>query len=134
MHKTKKSCDIKTPWHVRDAIPLIQNLWNVLGQLNLFCALTGSVLYKGQSDKDLDIIIYPKDKSSTTFDIRDAEKLLEANGWTKQEWQLVNVPSLGPDDMAYDDVPFIQVWLTPDNKRVDLFWLTRPADVIDSDS
>lgn len=46
-------------WSLADAIRLCRRLEEKLAEREWHCSLAGSVLYRGWSDKDLDIIIYP---------------------------------------------------------------------------
>ena len=44
---------------IQEAVKFIQWLEPQLAAKHIHCALTGSVLYKGASNNDLDVIIYP---------------------------------------------------------------------------
>lgn len=44
---------------------LCQTMEPVLREIGYHCALTGSVLYAGKSEKDLDIIVYPHKRDET---------------------------------------------------------------------
>lgn len=48
------------PWTREEAIALCQVLWDYLEPKGWHVGLTGSVLTKGSSDKDLDILVYPR--------------------------------------------------------------------------
>ncbi len=48
-------------WSLEDGITFVRELESKLAPLGYHCGLTGSVLYKGFSNKDLDVIIYPHD-------------------------------------------------------------------------
>lgn len=51
-------------WTLEDGIKFIQNLDPIIRtQFSCFTALTGSVLHRGNSNKDLDVIILPLDSS-----------------------------------------------------------------------
>lgn len=52
---------VRAPWTLEEAIPLLREVENVLIPLGYHCALGGSVLHSGHSDKDLDVFIYPHD-------------------------------------------------------------------------
>lgn len=44
---------------LQDGVDLIRIVEPILIEIGYHCALHGSVLYKGASEKDIDIIIYP---------------------------------------------------------------------------
>lgn len=46
-------------WTLHDALALLRELDPELRKVGLTCALAGSVLFKGLSAKDLDVIIFP---------------------------------------------------------------------------
>lgn len=46
-------------WTRDQAFWVIENLEPQLASLGAHCALAGSVAYRGTSDKDLDIVLYP---------------------------------------------------------------------------
>jgi hypothetical protein len=48
----------RTPWTLSDALPLIVKLASELAP-DYHLALAGSVLLRGASDKDLDLVVYP---------------------------------------------------------------------------
>lgn len=118
-------------WVRDEAIEFCTNLWMDLEPAGYYCALTGSLLYRGESKKDLDLIIYPA----------------HANHNAKRE---LYTPDGDPDLMAalvgfglkrtHDSTfvrsmwrkkgftcdKFVEVWRTkgPPRKRLDLFFLT----------
>lgn len=50
---------------LEEAIIICKELEVKLKEIGYHCGLTGSMLYKGQSTKDIDIIIYPHQVSQT---------------------------------------------------------------------
>lgn len=44
---------------IDDAVKLCREIEGLLKPIGYHCGLTGSTLYKGESSKDIDIIIYP---------------------------------------------------------------------------
>lgn len=55
------------------AVALIQTIEPALAAIGYHSALTGSVLYKGESNKDTDIIIFPHDPTKT----KDASEIFK---------------------------------------------------------
>jgi hypothetical protein len=50
-----------TMWTLETGLEVVRSVEQVVKDLNAHCALGGSVLMKGESQKDLDIFIYPHD-------------------------------------------------------------------------
>jgi hypothetical protein len=50
----------KYKWRREEAIMLIRSIWNGCAIYGYHVALTGSVLYDGVSNNDLDLILYPR--------------------------------------------------------------------------
>lgn len=46
-------------WAREDAVELLSKFEAFLAKQGYHCALGGSVLYRGNSEKDLDVIVYP---------------------------------------------------------------------------
>lgn len=46
-------------WTLGTGVAFAQQVEKILGPLGFHCALGGSVLHKGESEKDLDIFVYP---------------------------------------------------------------------------
>lgn len=59
---------------IESAIALIRQIEPVLAANGYHCALTGSVLFKGSSEKDVDVILYPH--SDLAVDQRSPAQLL----------------------------------------------------------
>jgi hypothetical protein len=59
----------KIQWNREQAMDVIEGLEPVMSELGAHVGLTGSILYKGQSEKDLDLIIYPHNKSEIDWNI-----------------------------------------------------------------
>jgi hypothetical protein len=70
-----------------DAIDMIRNIEDVLVPVGYHVGLRGSVLLKGESENDLDIIVYPHD--STNADPRARIAALERLGMrrTRSIWE-----------------------------------------------
>lgn len=51
--------EVEPMWTRETAIPFLAALEEFFAQNGYHCALGGSVMYRGDSDKDLDVIVYP---------------------------------------------------------------------------
>jgi hypothetical protein len=49
-------------WTLEEGIKTTQWLEERLSKIGFHCALTGGVLFKGKSEKDLDVVVYPHDR------------------------------------------------------------------------
>ena len=95
--------------NINEAVEICTYLEPILAKVGYHCGLTGSCLYKGGSDKDIDVILYPH-KPSVTLKYRDLRKvLLDAQ---------IEFPYFLHDTRDYDRV----VWRAKcDETRVDFF-------------
>lgn len=96
-----------------EALPIIRAVETAVAPLGWHVGLTGSVLFKGSSQKDVDIVMYPHDPNSfTRASKEDVLKTLAAAGFLNQfecTAEYVNRP----------------VTLTHrDNQRFDFFWFS----------
>ena len=106
----------KSVWALDDALILARALWSPLQERGWHVGITGSVMYRGYSDKDLDIIAYPRNTETSK-----PEKLtayLRSLGWrrrstaeaTREVWR----------ERGITDAKSVEVWALPDGRRVDL--------------
>jgi hypothetical protein len=65
-------------WQLSEAVEVLREVESIITPYGFHCGLTGSVLYKGESNKDLDIILYPHANSYTDSDL---ERVLVALGY-----------------------------------------------------
>lgn len=94
----------------KNAVALIRLIEPVVAELGYHCALTGSVLFKGGSEKDTDIILYPHDPKEK----RDALELMRA------------LKPLGITARYETDARYVnrRVWLGGyEGRRIDFFFL-----------
>jgi hypothetical protein len=106
-------------WTLDAAVEFFRMLWDELEPLGYYVGLTGSVVTKGRSFHDLDIIIYP---ASTKR--RDHAVLLE--GLKKAGMKLLferEVVVKAWRRRGSDDEKHIEVW-DYKGKRVDIFFLS----------
>lgn len=100
-------------WQLEEAIEFCKSLTEFLQPLGFGVAMTGGVLVKGSSEKDLDLIIYPFKKKSANY-----LKLL----WELTAFGLFYVRLPNHNKGYEDDGKLVQVW-DYKGKRVDLFFL-----------
>ncbi len=100
-------------WTLEDALTLIRDLQPQLHLLKYHVALGGGVLNKGQSEKDLDLYIFPFDYS----DIAPVLPFLERM-WGEAE-PINKFADRYPDDISFEaKYKFLQ---REDGRRIDVF-------------
>jgi hypothetical protein len=104
-------------WDIFSAMAFIKDLRTALLDVGYCVGLTGSVLYKLSSEKDLDVIIYPHG----TLPKGNLEGALRLAGMkrtmTKDEVQRMWLRDYGSTDTKH-----VEIWEVA-GKRVDLFFL-----------
>jgi hypothetical protein len=97
-------------WTLDQSVTLVRIIEELLRPLQMHAGLTGGVLKRGFSDKDVDIVIYPDKKNAP--DNPKPEVILREIG----------VQGFKSLEFQYDDKTIYQgTW---DGKRVDFFFLT----------
>lgn len=102
-------------WDLDSAVKFLRKLEAVIEPSGYHCGLHGGVLYKGTSEKDLDVIIYPHDKGGETIDRQAVWVIIkkfcaaEATGSCGGLSQLRDAKEVR--------------WLSARGKRVDFFFL-----------
>lgn len=112
----------REPWDIIRAIAVVREIEPLVRPLGLFTSLTGGVLYKGWSAKDLDIAFGQTNRRG--FPHGGLARVLEGLGWTRLRsaadvtaWRQKREPDGGSGH-------HVAVWLTPENRRVDVFaWM-----------
>jgi hypothetical protein len=105
-------------WTLQEALAILAKLEPELKKMNAHCGLTGSVMYRGDSKKDLDIIIYPRHKNSEDhWKVEDIKKFLAAY-FGASEFKDCSSASQERDDKAVSWI------ITEDGKRIDFFFLS----------
>jgi len=103
-------------WTLKEAIELIQEIEPKFQAAGFHVGLTGSVVFKGESKKDLDLIVYPHDyDAGRGFDVKAARKLIAEI--FSSEWCDV----WGPLSKIRDDKKV--AWISAKGKRIDFFFL-----------
>lgn len=98
-------------WELVEGIALARKVEAEVESLQLHVSLGGSVLHKGCSNKDLDILVYPRSSKSIPARVNVIAKL-EGAGFSEVKQR---------DHKEYDDkVVYSANWL---GKRVDFFFL-----------
>lgn len=64
-----------------NVLPVLVELEQIMSGNGYHIALTGSVLYKGGSNDDVDVIVYPHDPANRPLDAQGLQQLLEDNGY-----------------------------------------------------
>lgn len=108
--------EYRSYWDIGDAVDLCRNLEERLSEVGWHVALAGGVLLRGESEHDLDLLIFPH--CSRGAHRRDVNKALRALGWQRvrttremhRHWR----------SRGSRDTKRVEVWLTEDGGRVDL--------------
>ncbi len=96
---------------------VVERLEPKLAEVGAHLALTGGVLYRGSSEKDLDLIIYPHTKSDLVWDVLPVKQLLT------EFFGSIKIQDCEGVSQMRDDKEVS--WLTTKNgKRVDFFFLS----------
>jgi predicted nucleotidyltransferase len=101
-------------WTREEALLFCSVHWEKFKEIGWHIGLTGSVLYKGHSSKDLDLIFYPRKTQQ-----KDRQKLcalLELLGWKREK----DLTSLSHERL---DLKHVELWETAEGNRVDIFIL-----------
>lgn len=105
-------------WTLQDGILMLSALEPKLKELNAHCGLTGSVLYRGNSIKDLDVIIYPRHKNQKDHWIKKDIKGFLVKFFESDKMNDCTSKSQDRDDKKV-------CWLTTKTgKRIDFFFLS----------
>ena len=103
----------ESPWTLEEGIDICRQIEAKISSWGFHCGLTGSCLFRGQSSKDLDIIIYPHKYVGENYSITDVVEVL------KQSF----CKELEPiDHRHYNDFKTVY-WGDFQNKRIDFFFL-----------
>lgn len=110
----------KIAWTLEEACALLRHIEGNAKRFSCHVGLLGSVLHRGHSEHDLDIVIYPKNSTMHAFEHRAAEAL-RASGlkpvfnrdFVQKQWERA----------GSSDEKHVEVWETPDGRRVDVFFM-----------
>jgi hypothetical protein len=108
-------------WSLEQGVGLARAIQAAVEPLGAHVGLLGSVLTKGSSEKDLDVLIYPANASTppTRESLHDALKgigmrLIGDEAWIKKRWAAAG----GTDTKS------VEFWIFRGGKRVDVFYLS----------
>jgi hypothetical protein len=109
-----------TPWNLVEALEFVQELSPIAARAGYALALAGSVLTKGRSRKDLDLIVFPlRTDKAREYQLREAlivemsMKLVFDEAFVKAQWKAKS---------NSDDEKRVEVWEWL-GKRIDIFYL-----------
>lgn len=104
-------------WYLVEAVDFVRHLVPFLAP-HYYPAMTGSVLFKGHSDNDLDIIIYPH--TTMHVNLIEVRRLLRKAGLFRRVDRATVVEHWRK--AGSDDDKWVEVWDYL-GKRVDIFML-----------
>lgn len=115
------------PWTLDEARSFISTVQELIFPLGHYVALTGSVLFEGESKKDLDLIIYPAD-TTKSLDAAEVRKALVGLGMRlRGDFAFIRMARKRSRDsrrLESLDTKEVEFW-TWGEKRVDIFWWPR---------
>lgn len=112
----------KRYWTTQEALTFIRGLEPVVNEIGYSLAMAGSLVHgeEGVPRKDLDLIVFPLHQNKG--DPKELHRVLTAQGLslrlTVDQIQLFWRSQLGSDDTKH-----VEMWLTSEGKRIDLFLL-----------
>ncbi len=118
-------------WTLDEGLSVVRDLEAKLStQLGVHFALAGSVLLRGTSAHDLDVVVFPH-CSVSAIDVGKLRAALRRLGWrirgyvefVHEEWE-----KKGSADRKH-----VEIWATPDRKRVDIIVPTVSYPAVDFD-
>jgi len=120
--KVKKRPAVRSFWSMFDAQTLVRDLEPHLNEVGFTAAVGGSVLRKGVSINDLDLILFPLSRYELQVTgVTPLWEKLESLGWTLVVTADA-VHAAWRKEGSLDN-KHVEVWNTPDGKRVDVFLL-----------
>lgn len=108
-------------WTLEQALVFVRELEEVLSPLGFHCGLTGSILYKGQSDNDLDVTIFPH--KTMQMDASMLPSAFEWLGLTRLADRVQVTRLWQRKDPLGLDTKHVEAWKTADGRKVDFFFL-----------
>lgn len=105
----------RSSWTLDEGIEFVRKIETAL-RPRYHCALTGGVLFKGESSHDLDIVIFPD--QSQHFDIVEVHRALEKATLELRVSREIVVKDWRRRGIADDK--WVEVWVTEDGRRVDV--------------
>ena len=116
----------RSDWTLEDGLDMARQLRRVAAGYGWHVAIGGGVVHRGWSNKDLDLVMFPHDSTRETFNTRmigDIGSILSKSGW--ELYRTVGEMHSYWETKGSKDRKWVEVWKTPDGKRVDLIWMLR---------
>ncbi len=107
------------PWTSEEGLTFVRALQEALAPLGFNVGLTGSVLLKGESTNDIDVIVYPHNAGK--IDMGPVKAALEDFG-LKLLADRIRVANVWARNGS-TDTKHVEAWETEGGKKVDLFFL-----------
>ncbi len=112
---------MKPKWILEDGLVFVRMLVPLVTEAGCSIALGGSVLKRGSSDKDIDIILHPLVSNRGSFEWKDkAKKALETGGLKLMH--SVEVVHAKWRKQGSIDEKHVEVWVY-EGRRVDVFFM-----------
>ena len=108
-------------WTANEAQAFCQELWPIAEKHGWHFGLTGSVLYKGESQKDLDLVFYPRTRGEAK--LKDLHLALEVAGLRQSKSALVRLDYWKRSGLK--DTKHVESW-TMNGKRIDVIITEAP--------
>jgi hypothetical protein len=117
----------REPWELEEARDVILKVETLVRPLGLFTSLTGGVLYRGESAKDLDLIFCQLGGETSSFPFDALREALTSLGWTLY-WSVEAIRKYRQASGAPVGCTehHVECWVTEDNQRVDVFVMRDP--------
>ncbi len=109
-----------SPWTLEEALALVRRLEPMLSAAGWHSGLTGSVLMRGSSAKDVDLIVYPRDSRAASADPESARAVLRVAGM-RRDFTADQIRTLWRE-RGSKDVKDVEMW-KDGGRRVDVFFL-----------
>jgi hypothetical protein len=97
-----------------EGIAVCKEIEELIKPLGCHCGLGGSLMYRGYSTKDIDVLIYPRSKAKI-------DKLAVVHALAKAGYKFNNHSSSVRGSVEFD----VEVMKSPKGERVDIFFLQR---------
>lgn len=117
---------IATFWSLTegDALSTLRILEVELSKVGWHVALTGSVLQKGGSHKDLDVVVYPHKKKNSHCPAKKSLHAALRRLSLEQRLSHKQLRKLSPKDGSKRDKKWVEVWQTEEGRRIDFLVLS----------
>jgi len=112
-------------WTLEPALHLVRALNERLTPAGFCCGLTGGVLFRGQSGKDVDLIVYPRCVSPTVWTAAAFQSVHAALGGVGLTLRRTSEEvRRGWREKGSGDTKTVEEWVDGLERRVDVFYLS----------